>query len=107
MSSEPAAALTAEPASTPHRVYPRPERLEGMSIKTQTPFGKAYITINRDDRGNPFEVFIAVGKAGGCDSAQLEGISRLTTLALRAGIDPTSRAEEVPMAIVQVLSYVA
>ena len=47
-----------------------------------------YVTINYDEVDEPFEVFIAVGKAGGCDSAQLEGISRLTTLALRAGIDP-------------------
>ena len=52
-----AASESAEPATTPHRVYPRPERLEGTSVKTQTPFGKAYITINRDDQGNPFEVF--------------------------------------------------
>ena len=44
---------------------------------------------------DPFEVFIAVGKAGGCDSAQLEGISRLTTLALRAGIDPKQVVEHL------------
>ena len=37
---KPAATDSAEPATTPHRVYPRPERLQGTSVKTQTPFGQ-------------------------------------------------------------------
>ena len=32
-------------------------------------------------------MFSTLGKAGGCDSAQLEAISRLVSLALRSGID--------------------
>jgi len=76
-------AENAEPATTPHRVYPRPDRLEGLTVSTQTPFGKAYITINRDDQGNPFEVFIAIGKAGSDLQADAESLGRLISLQLR------------------------
>ena len=46
-----------------------------------------YVTINYQEEGKPFEVFSTLGKAGGCDSAQLEAISRLASLALRSGVD--------------------
>ena len=90
----------AEPATTPHRVYPRPERLEGMSIKTQTPFGKAYITINRDDQGNPFEVFIAIGKAGSDIQADAESLGRMISLQLRTTA-PHNRREMLKLIIEQ------
>ena len=67
----------------------RPPVIRGITERVRTGHGNMYVTINYDESDKPFEVFIAVGKAGGCDSAQLEGISRLATLALRAGIDPT------------------
>ena len=66
----------------------RPPVIKGVTERVRTGHGNMYVTINYDENDDPFEVFIAVGKAGGCDSAQLEGISRLATLALRAGIDP-------------------
>ena len=53
-----------------------------------TGHGKMYVTINRDEGGNPFEVFANLGKAGGCDSAQMEAICKLASMALRAGILP-------------------
>ena len=43
----------------------------------------------------PFEVFTTLGKAGGCDSANLEAISRLTSLALRSGIRADQIVEEL------------
>ncbi len=66
----------------------RPSVIKGVTERVRTGHGNMFITINYDEDDEPFEVFIAVGKAGGCDSAQLEGVSRLATLALRAGIDP-------------------
>ncbi len=90
----------AEPATTPHRVYPRPERLEGTSVKTLTPFGKAYITINRDDQGNPFEVFVAIGKAGSDIQADAESLGRMISLQLRTTA-PHNRRDMLKLIIEQ------
>jgi ribonucleoside-diphosphate reductase alpha chain len=54
-----------------------------------------YVTINFDEQNHPFEVFTTLGKAGGCDSAQLEAISRLVSLALRSGVDPKAVVEQL------------
>tara|TARA_B100002049_G_scaffold173010_1_gene130870 strand:- start:305 stop:784 length:480 start_codon:yes stop_codon:yes gene_type:complete len=54
-----------------------------------------YVTINFDDADTPFELFGNLGKAGGCDSAQLEAISRLVSLALRSGIEPDTVIEQL------------
>ncbi len=90
----------AEAASTPHRVYPRPDSLQGLTVKTQTPFGKAYITINRDERGNPFEVFIAIGKAGTDIQADAESLGRMISLQLRTTA-PQNRREMLRLIIEQ------
>lgn len=66
----------------------RPREIRGVTERVRTGHGNMYITINFDEEQLPFEVFSTLGKAGGCDSAQLEAISRLVTLALRSGIDP-------------------
>jgi ribonucleoside-diphosphate reductase alpha chain len=65
----------------------RPRQIQGVTERVRTGHGNMYITINFDEQGKPFEVFSTLGKAGGCDSAQLEAISRLVSLALRSGID--------------------
>ncbi len=95
-----AAAESAEPATTPHRVYPRPDRLQGTSVKTQTPFGKAYITINRDEQDNPFEVFVAIGKAGSDIQADAESLGRMISLQLRTTA-PHNRREMLKLIIEQ------
>ena len=76
-------------ASSPVPRMPRerPTTVTGLTHRVHTGHGKMYITINFDDTGKPFEVFSILGKAGGCDSAQLEAISRLASVALRAGVD--------------------
>ena len=51
-------------------------------------------SINSRD-GKPFEIFSNLGKAGGCDSAQHEAISRLVSLALRSGIDCDELVDEL------------
>ena len=59
-----------------------------MTERVRTGHGNMYVTINFDEADTPFELFGNLGKAGGCDSAQLEAISRLVSLALRSGIEP-------------------
>ena len=67
---------------------PRPRIMTGRTERIRTGHGNMYMTINFDENNEPFECFSQVGRAGGCDSAQLEAISRLISLALRANIDP-------------------
>ena len=66
----------------------RPRQISGVTERVRTGHGNMYITINFDEANQPFEVFSTLGKAGGCDSAQLEAISRLVSLALRSGVGP-------------------
>ena len=73
----------------------RPTTVSGLTHRVHTGHGKMYITINFDERGKPFEVFSTLGKAGGCDSAQLEAISRLASLAMRAGVDIGAIVQEL------------
>ena len=65
----------------------RPQEMMGITERIRTGHGNMYVTINFDEQGKPFEVFTTLGKAGGCDSAQLEAISRLASLALRSGVE--------------------
>ena len=73
----------------------RPQRIQGVTERVRTGHGNMYVTINFDENNRPFEVFGNLGKAGGCDSAQLEAISRLVSLALRSGIDPNAVLEQL------------
>ena len=65
----------------------RPRQTHGITERVRTGHGNMYVTVNLDEVGKPFEVFGTMGKAGGCDAALLEAVSRLVSLALRAGID--------------------
>ncbi|MGH7614574.1 MAG: adenosylcobalamin-dependent ribonucleoside-diphosphate reductase, partial [Gemmatimonadales bacterium] len=64
----------------------RPELLRGGTRRVETPLGTMYVNITEDDKGQPFEVFISLGKAGGALMADVESIGRLISLALRSGI---------------------
>jgi ribonucleoside-diphosphate reductase alpha chain len=66
---------------------PRPAVTTGTTTKVTTGCGNLYITINVDDKAMPFEVFIQMGKAGGCAASQLEAVGRLVSLALRSGVE--------------------
>ncbi|MFQ5689606.1 MAG: vitamin B12-dependent ribonucleotide reductase [Gemmatimonadota bacterium] len=67
-------------------VRQRPHLLRGHTRKIESPLGSMYVTINEDDQGRPFEVFVALGKAGGSAMADAEAVGRLISLALRSGI---------------------
>jgi ribonucleoside-diphosphate reductase alpha chain len=64
----------------------RPDKLRGTTIRKETPLGTMFVNITEDDRGQPFEVFITLGKAGGAAMADAEAMGRLISLALRSGI---------------------
>ena len=80
--------ITQELAPATRTIRERPRQIQGITERVRTGHGNMYITINFDENQQPFEVFGTLGKAGGCDSAQLEAISRLVSLALRSGIGP-------------------
>ena len=75
----------------------RPRSLTGTTYFIHTPLGKAYVTVNRDEEGQPFEVFANVGKAGSDIAAVSEAIGRLISLILRlpSPMSPEKRLEEV------------
>ena len=64
----------------------RPDMLRGTTRRIETPLGTLYVTITEDDRAQPFEVFMSLGKAGGAIMADVEAMGRLISLALRSGI---------------------
>jgi ribonucleoside-diphosphate reductase alpha chain len=64
----------------------RPDLLKGSTRRMETPMGTAYITITEDEKGQPFEIFMSLGKAGGPLMSFVEAIGRLMSLALRSGI---------------------
>ena len=88
--------IPAEESRRPEpRPRPRPRSMLGETFKILTGHGTLYVTINHDERGQPFEVFSNLGKAGGCDSAQMEAVSRLVSMSLRAGIEPAAIIDQL------------
>ncbi len=73
---------------------PRPDMAKGQTMKIGTGCGNLYITINEDEYG-PNEVFSQMGKTGGCAAAQSEAVSRLASLAFRAGVEPHEVMEQL------------
>lgn len=64
----------------------RPKVTTGYSERFPTGCGHIYIQVNRDEIGL-CEVFITLGKTGGCACAQLEAIGRLVSVCLRCAVD--------------------
>ncbi len=64
----------------------RPDVLRSTSLRKETPLGVMFVHITEDEKGQPFEVFINLGKAGGSAMADAEALGRLISLALRSGI---------------------
>ena len=76
---------------------PRPRRLRGATYRRLTPLGTAYVTVNDTDEGEPFEIFMNVGKAGSDVAAVSEALGRLISLILRmpSSLTPTERLQQV------------
>lgn len=78
----------------------RPLVLRGRTYRMQTPVGEGYITINRDEKDLPFEVFITVGKGGTHTLADAEAIGRLVSLALKLSRMNSKSPKEVSEKII-------
>ena len=76
---------------------PRPRTLVGSTFRVETPLGKAFVTVNENGGGHPFEVFINTAKAGSETAAVSEAIGRLISYVLRLAspILPRERMAEV------------
>jgi ribonucleoside-diphosphate reductase alpha chain len=76
---------------------PRPRALTGRTYNVDTPVGKAFITINENGVGQPFEVFLNTAKAGSETAAVSEAIGRLLSYILRLAspVVPRKRLQEI------------
>lgn len=82
----------------------RPMILRGRTYRMQTPLGEAFVTINRDEKDQPFEVFVTIGKGGMHTMADAEAIGRLVSLSLRlARANGQLNAKEVARKIISQL----
>lgn len=78
-------------------ILERPVKVEGATYRIVTPLGSAFITVNQDSEGNPFELFITIGKAGSEVAAMAEALGRMISTTLRFGNHkpPIERAREI------------
>jgi len=79
------------------KVRPRPYKRRGYTVSKTTPSGTAHITMNEDEDGHPFEVFLEIGKAGSDIKAMAEAMGRLMSLILRMAspVSPLERVREI------------
>ncbi|MBZ0160838.1 MAG: ribonucleoside reductase class II [bacterium] len=79
------------------KVKPRPRTMKGVTYRSETPLGTAFITVNQNGEGEPFEVFASVGKAGSDTSAVSEAIGRLISMILRlpSPMSPRERVAQI------------
>src|SRR6266568_8361423 len=61
----------------------RPMVLTGVTYKADSPTGKVYVTINNDEKGDMFEVFINHGKSGSDLMALADALGRMVSFVLR------------------------
>lgn len=82
---------------TKELVLERPLKVEGATYRIPTPLGVSFITVNHDTEGNPFEVFITIGKAGSEVAAMAEALGRMISTTLRFGnhLPARERAREI------------
>lgn len=76
---------------------PRPVMLTGVTYKTDSPSGKMYITINQNEKEEPFEVFINIGKSGSDLMALADALGRMISFVLRihSPVPPRERVREI------------
>ena len=73
----------------------RPRTAKGITDEVQTVGGKMFVTLNFDENGAPFEVFLRIGKCGEIEYAHLEGLARMISYCLRIGGDPRGIVDQL------------
>jgi ribonucleoside-diphosphate reductase alpha chain len=86
----------------PIEMKPRPDVLAGHTYKVPTPIGTAFVSINTDDSGDIFEVFVNLGRAGSDIMADAEAMGRLISLAFR--IPSVYSSDRIAQNVVEQLS---
>ena len=86
-----------EPKVTPQVIMERPVKVSGATYRILTPLGSAFITINQTESGEPFELFVTIGKAGSEVAAMAEALGRLISTNFRFGnhLPAKERAREI------------
>lgn len=86
-----------EVAAPVQTIQQRPLRVDGATYRIPTPLGVSFITVTHDPEGNPFEVFITIGKAGSEVAAMAEALGRMISTTLRFGnhLPARERAREI------------
>ena len=87
--------LSANAEQQPHKVRERPKKLTGSTYKVKWPSSDAsyYITINEDEEGNPFEMFISSTSSRYSDWTT--ALSLMVSSIMRLGHDVTFIPEEL------------
>jgi ribonucleoside-diphosphate reductase alpha chain len=78
-------------------IQPRPRKVRGETHRIETPLGGAYVTVNMDENGEPFEAFVNIGSSGSDVMAFAEALGRLISLNLRTPsfLTPRERVAEI------------
>jgi len=73
----------------------RPDITRGVTERVRVGCGtNLFLTINEDEEGLT-EIFLSLGKSGGCVASHVEAIGRLVSLALRSRIEPMEIVEQL------------
>lgn len=72
----------------------RPKTLEGKTVRVKTGCGNLYITVNSNGL-KPLEIFVRLGKAGGCSNSQNEALTRTISLGLKYGVPIKELVDEL------------
>ena len=72
----------------------RPRVTTGYTERVKTGCGSLFVTVNRDEEGI-VEVFSTIGHTGQCAIAQMEGLCRIISIAIRSGVDISSLVSQL------------
>jgi ribonucleoside-diphosphate reductase alpha chain len=81
-------------------IRPRPKKVVGETHRITTPVGTAFVTVNRDESGEPLEAFVNIGRAGSDVKAFAEALGRLISLVLRTP-SPLTQREKIEQIVDQ------